>query len=111
MTGVQTCALPIYPCGGFPSAGTSFFVYPGDDGTAWQSIRQKIFGEGLQDQRALELLESLAGRESCEDLLSAHFGPADFYDSPETPEKFIAFRQELNRRLRDSVTDGLLPPL
>ena len=88
------------PCGGFPSAGTSYFVYPGDDGTAWQSIRQKIFGEGLQDQRALELLEALSGRDACEALLSAYFGQADFYDSPETPEKFITFRQELNRQIQ-----------
>ena len=90
------------PCGGFPSAGTSYFVYPGEDGTAWQSIRQKIFGEGLQDQRALELLESLSGRDACEALLDAHFGPADFYESPETPEKFIIFRKELNEKLREA---------
>jgi hypothetical protein len=46
---------------GFPS-GDAFLVYPGDNGPI-ESIRMEIFYEGLQDMRALQLLESLIGRD------------------------------------------------
>ena len=88
------------PCGGYPNAGTSYCVYPARDGTAWQSVRQKVFAEGLTDMRALALLESLAGRRVCEDLVERHFGKADFYSSAESPESFLAFRSELSGALR-----------
>ncbi len=41
----------------FP-AGDAFLVYPGKDGMPEDSIRHEVFTEGLQDQRALQLLET-----------------------------------------------------
>lgn len=84
------------PCGGFPNAGTSYMVYPAEDGTAYQSVRQKIFLDGLTDIRALELLEALTDRSVCEQLIREYFGEIDFYTSPDGPEALIAFREAVN---------------
>ena len=54
--------------GNFP-AGDPFVLYPGDGGQPLISLRLKVFRQGLQDQRALELLESLVGRERTLDIL------------------------------------------
>jgi len=48
--------------GAFP-AGDAFLVYPGPDGTPWDSIRHEVFFAGLQDMRACRTLEKKIGRE------------------------------------------------
>lgn len=88
------------PCGGYANAGTSYFVYPANDGTAYQSVRQKIFAEALIDIRALQLLESLSDRSVCEELIIEHFGVPDFYKSPDCPDSFIAFRKAVNDKIK-----------
>ena len=88
------------PCGYNNHAGTSYCVYPGRNGEPIQSIRQKVFGEGINDFRALEMLESLKGREVCETILRNHFGTVDFHVKPESPEKLLAFRENVNRELK-----------
>ena len=55
------------PDGGFHS-GDQFLVYPGPEGPL-DSIRSEVFYAGLQDQRALQLLESLAGRDAAMKLI------------------------------------------
>jgi hypothetical protein len=54
----------------FPS-GDPFVVYPGPDKPI-DSIRWEVFREALQDLRALELLETLAGRETVVGLLEGN---------------------------------------
>ena len=39
-------------------------VYPGKNGVPEDSIRHEVFYEALQDQRVLEKLESLIGRDA-----------------------------------------------
>lgn len=51
------------------SSGDSFVVYPGKDGSPLLSLRLPVFYDGLQDMRALQLLESLAGREKTMQIL------------------------------------------
>lgn len=46
----------------FP-AGDAFVVYPAPDGTARESIRYMVMRQAMCDLRALELLESMVGRE------------------------------------------------
>lgn len=48
--------------GAFP-AGDPFIVYPGENGEPLDSIRHEVFADGLQDLRALRLLEKKIGRE------------------------------------------------
>ena len=51
----------------FPS-GDAYLVYPGKNGPI-DSIRGQVFAEGLQDLRALRLLESRIGRERVIELI------------------------------------------
>lgn len=54
--------------GAFP-AGDPFLVYPGQGGGPLDSIRHEVFFDGLQDLRALRLLESKIGREAVLELI------------------------------------------
>ena len=69
----DTCA------GGDFSGGGSFVVYPGPDGQPVSSIHYEVFAEALQDVRALDLLERLAGREHALDTIRKTL-PPDFGD-------------------------------
>ena len=51
-------------------AGDPFIVYPGEDGEPLESIRYMTLRQGLHDLRALQLLESLAGRETVEAIIA-----------------------------------------
>ncbi|MCQ2463147.1 MAG: DUF4091 domain-containing protein, partial [Clostridia bacterium] len=46
----------------FAPAGDAFLVYPGTDGTAWESIRLNALREAVDDMRALDLLAEKKGR-------------------------------------------------
>ena len=48
--------------------GGAFMVYPGEDGPV-DSLHYEVFAEGLQDLRALQLLESKIGREAVMKLI------------------------------------------
>ena len=81
-------------------AGSCYSMYPGRRGEALQSISQKVFYEGINDMRALQTLEVLRGREVCDAIMLKHFGRVDFRVKPETPEKLLAFREEVNQALK-----------
>ena len=54
--------------GKFPS-GDSYVVYPAADGTAYHSIRLKVFYDALQDMAALKTLSKLAGKDKCMNII------------------------------------------
>lgn len=83
--------------GAFPS-GDAFSVYPYND-TAIESIRSVAFYEGLQDMRALQLLESFAGRETVEALILKKFGKITFEDYPRGKEKMHELREFVNQMI------------
>lgn len=90
---VETCFFD----GGNP--GTSYFVYPENDGSCLQSIRQKVFYEGLNDMRALLALEKLIGRRKTMDFLSLYYGKVDFHTAAGSADKLLGFREALNREI------------
>ncbi|MGN1093931.1 MAG: DUF4091 domain-containing protein [Candidatus Neoclostridium sp.] len=85
------------------AAGTTYFVYPTPDRDVYQSIRQKVFYEGINDFRALSLLEKLKGRKYAEDLIEEFYGKVDFFTSAGSEEKLLSFREELNKRIEQSI--------
>lgn len=91
------------PCCGFANAGTTYSVYPGRDGMPLQSIHQKTFTDGLTDHRALQLLESLAGREVCMELIRTHLGEPSFYNTPDDPETLLRFRSAVNETIKSYI--------
>ncbi len=82
------------------SCGTSYLVYPDRGLGCYQSTRQKVFGEGLCDQRALKTLEKAIGREGVEKIIEKHFGAVTFEVGPTTPEQYLAFREDVNKALK-----------
>lgn len=85
----------------FPS-GDAFMVYPGVDGTPVPSLRELVFNEGLQDLRALKLLESLTSREETLAWLDAQWERTlTFRDYPREAQWLLSFREALNRKLAE----------
>ncbi|MBP3435863.1 MAG: DUF4091 domain-containing protein [Clostridia bacterium] len=84
----------------FPS-GDPFVVYPGADGRPVPSLRELVFNEGLQDMRALQLLETLTSRDEALAFIEEQCGgrPLTFKDYPREAEWLLGFREALNRKL------------
>lgn len=97
------------PCCGFPNAGTCYSVYPDVNRKPLQSIHQKMFTDALTDVRALQLLESLSGREVCEKLIRQYLGEPSFYNTPQKPQPLIDFRAAVNKKIKEgTVKNGAL---
>ena len=87
--------------GAFP-AGDSFSVYPGSDGTAWESLRIVAFTEGLSDLRALRLLETKMTRREVEALLEEGMDtPLAFENTPTDPAWIDAMRERVNAKIEE----------
>lgn len=84
-------------------SGDAFSVYPGDNGQPWPSLRQVVFAEALQDQRALNLLEQLYGREKAMEVLEAGIDPITFKSYPKTAEWLLYLRERINRLIKEKV--------
>ncbi|MDE5991252.1 MAG: DUF4091 domain-containing protein [Clostridia bacterium] len=82
--------------GGFFPSGDSYVVYPGKDGEPLLSLRLKVFFDGLQDMRALQLAESLAGRERTLEVLEKDIQPIAFDKYPHSDEWQLGCRERIN---------------
>ncbi len=87
--------------GAFPG-GDPFSVYPGEDGKPLPSLRLKVFHHGLQDLRALTLLESFAGRTAVEAAVPG-FKKITFADYSRDPPYLLHMREIVNRLIEEAV--------
>lgn len=88
------------------SSGDAFVVYPAPDGSAWASIRLKAMNEAVQDMRALQLLESLAGKEKVTEILEDNCGERynlTFTNYPRSEKWHIEKREEINKAIRELI--------
>lgn len=85
----------------FPS-GDSFLVYPYDNG-AIMSVRGEVIFESLQDMRAMQLLESLVGREKIIKKLDKKFGDIKFRFYPRGTEATLAIRETINDMIAKNI--------
>ena len=79
--------------------GDAFMVYPGEDGPL-DSLKYEVFMEGLQDMRALRLLEDKTGRAATVALLEDGLDyqlKMDRY--PSEAAWLLARREKINRKL------------
>lgn len=97
------CDVKVNPCnyGNYP--GTSFMVYPDNDGTALLSARMKVFYEGILDYEALCKLAELKGRERAIALIEEFFGEMKFTYCPEDDLSLINFRKVLNEEIKKCI--------
>ncbi len=83
----------------FVPSGDTMLVYPGIDGTAWESLRLNALREAMEDMRMLSLCEAERGRNFTESLLTRVAGaPVTFRVLP--PASFYP-------ALRDAVAEAL----
>ena len=81
----------------FVPAGDCYAVYPGEDGTPRTSLHMKAFTEALTDLRAMQLAESLVGREAV--LAAMEEGltePVTFAKYPRDPAYVTTVRERVN---------------
>ncbi|NYE03429.1 hypothetical protein F4694_000148 [Bacillus niacini] len=84
----------------FPS-GDAFLVYPGEDGPI-ESIRLEVLNEALQDLRALQLLESLVGREQVLTFLEEGLDYEITFDQyPQDQEWYLLKREQMNNKIKE----------
>ena len=89
---------PFYDTGngyGFAS-GDAYLVYPGKGGRPLGSIRLMVLFHAMQDLRAYELLESLAGRERVMEIIEDGIEePIGFAEYPREPEYLMNLRRRI----------------
>ncbi|MDD3154172.1 MAG: DUF4091 domain-containing protein [Victivallaceae bacterium] len=78
--------------------GNSYMVYPGDDGPI-DSLHYEVFAEGLQDLRALRLLESLIGRDKTVALIQQDTDKITMFHYPLESEWLLSVRERINQAI------------
>ena len=84
----------------FSPSGDAFSVYPGPDGTAWESLRLLVFFDGIQDIGAYRLCEQLYGKEFVMNIIEEE-SPVKFKDYPFNAEYILNVREKINRAIAD----------
>jgi len=80
----------------FAPSGDMNLVYPGSDDTVWESIRLNAMREAMDDIRALELCESVLGRERTEELISVGTTePLTFFAYPKSGEYLLSLHDRV----------------
>lgn len=83
----------------FPS-GDPFLVYPGPEGTPWDSIRGEVLKEAQQDLRLLRLCESHIGRDAALRLVQEVGGDMTFMEYPRNPDFFSKLWYRVGKELK-----------
>lgn len=87
--------------GKFPS-GDSFIVYPASDGTAYHSLRLKVFYDGLQDMAALRTLEKLSDKKTAENIIEENGKYSlTFREYPHENDWLITTREKVNQKIKE----------
>lgn len=83
----------------------AFMVYPGRDGKPVESIHHEVFAEGIQDLRAMDLLESMIGRKKIETLLdkATPTGKMTMEEYPRGEENVIKLRKKINDLIKKNL--------
>ena len=75
-------------------------LYPAEDGTAYASLRFKVFYDAIQDYEALRLLEKKIGREKVLEILNEGLDtPIDNKNYPHSEKWLIEKRRQINSML------------
>ena len=92
---------------GFPP-GDAFQVYPGEDGKPVDSIHYEVFYGGLQDMRALKLLEQKVSREEICSMLEKHYGQKiTMHSYPRGEKNMLSLRTLINECLKKAYLKTL----
>ena len=92
-------------CGdGWVPAGDTCSVYPASDGTALESLRIVVFHDALQDMRAMQLAESLCGKERVVEAIEKAFGKEiAFKVCARSADEMLAVREAVNELIKNNI--------
>jgi hypothetical protein len=80
----------------FAPAGDTCLVYPGSDDTVWETMRLNAMREAMDDVRALQLAESVLGREATVALVQDGLSePLTFFRYPREGEYLLNLRDRI----------------
>lgn len=89
--------------GKFPS-GDSYVVYPAEDGTAYHSIRLKVFFDALQDMAALNSLEKLTNKQECLNIIEENGKYSiTFSNYPHSDDWLLNSREKINQKIKENL--------
>lgn len=78
-------------------------VYPASDGTALESLRLIVFHEALEDYAAMQLAESLVGRDRVLAVIRETVGEVKFDHCVENAHDLLALREKIDRIIAEAV--------
>ena len=85
---------------GWVPGGDPFLVYPGKGGVPEESIRLMVVGQAMQDMRAMEWLEELAGRDAvCRLIDECAGGRPTFRGYPRGDAFVTGLREKVDREI------------
>ncbi len=85
-------------------AGDAFSVYPSCDGHALESLRIVVFHEALQDMRAMQLCQTLCGRDTVIKTIEDAFGKEIKFDKcAYSAKEIFAVRDAVNRLIKENL--------
>ncbi|MBO5110749.1 MAG: DUF4091 domain-containing protein [Clostridia bacterium] len=91
------------PSGGFFTYdGDTCGVYPGPHGMPIESLHMRAFTQALTDLRAMELAESLCGREAVLAAIEADM-PITFKEYPRNTDSALTIRQRVNQLIAQAL--------
>ncbi len=108
----QGSYYPINPyissaCDYFGQAGDGFSVWPAQDGTAYESLRLCVFNDAISDMRALQLCESIYGREKTLEALEKGLDrPLKFADFPASDDYILEARRRIDALVERGLKNG-----
>ena len=87
----------------FYPSGDGYIVYPANDGTAYESIRLKVFYEALEDMRAMQLCETLYSHDEVVAEIEKVCGEVRFDRCPHTSEEMLAIRRRIDEMVEAKI--------
>ena len=89
---------------GWVPAGDTFSVYPAPNGEAYESLRIIVFNEALQDMRAMQLAESLCGKEKVIKAIEYAFGKTvTFNTCARHSFEILQVREAINKLIKENL--------
>ena len=89
--------------GALTPAGDAYQVYPGEDGQPVETIRLMQVEQAIQDMRAMQLLESLIGREKVIEIIDEGIEPITFDRYPHDEAYVLGLRKRINAAIEKAL--------
>lgn len=87
----------------FAASGDTYMVYPAPDGTAWESTRLRAMYEGMEDMRAMQLAESLCGKDAVVKAIEDICGEVKFNKCVNDADTMLNIRRTVNDMIFDKL--------